>query len=180
MMRPRFTSLTVMMDSRLKRRTTASEIMTVTMSGRIALGLWLNSNRKTMLVKGARDSAEDSAHCGERVERGIADQVRRDVLEEDCEGCAEAAADDERWSEDAARGSRPQRQDECPEFCDGYSGEARHGQAIVQHVADRVVAGAEDLWVEVADDSEQQCADHGRPDERIFNGQFIEEVFEPG
>ena len=53
-MRPRLTSLPVMMDSALKSLTTPSETMQQTTKGSRAFGFLLSSKRNTIDVNGAR------------------------------------------------------------------------------------------------------------------------------
>ena len=52
-------------------------------------------------------------------------------------------------------------------------------QPIVQHVADRVVAGPEHLRVEVSNHAQHQRPDHRRPDQRVLDRQIVEEILQP-
>ena len=52
-------------------------------------------------------------------------------------------------------------------------------QVIVQHVADRVVASAEHLRIEISDNAEHRRANCRRPDESAFYWEMIEEILNP-
>src|SRR5580700_2984625 len=126
-----------------------------------------------------RNAAKDGRHGREGIEGRVTDNGREEMLHADGKGGAETAADNERGSEDAARGPGAEGNDKRPKFGDRNANQMSGGDAVIQHVANGVIAGAENLREEVADDAQEERADGWRPDRRALDGQTIEEIFQP-
>ena len=77
-----------------------------------------------------------------------------------------------------ARGARSQGDHQRREFGGGDPEQGMGGQPVVQHVANGVVPGAEDLGIEVPDQAEQEGACDRRPNGRGLQREAVEGFFQ--